>query len=182
MSHSQFVYHLVPARVEGEFLMPLSQLKSALPTLYQQHATKYEGREDLMAKQLPHINVSWNDVLQLSPVHPEQMRDAMIKTGFGWRPMLFFEFDSSQIGMNQLNTVIYRHLPKQKGDFAFRAEDFEAFSPESLHRHADLPEATRAHYQESLATKTAPLLFIWVPHVLFHGRISVVNAKIIEIA
>lgn len=182
MSVSQFVYHLVPARVEGEFLMPLNQLKSEWPALYEQHAAKYEGREELMARMLPHINVSWNDVLQFSPVNPEQMRDAMIKTGFGWRPMLFFQFEINEIGMNESNTVIYRHLPKAKGDFTLSTEDFEVFSARTLEAHSHLPEVTKLHYQESLATKTAPLLFIWVPHVLFCGKISVVNAKIIEIA
>jgi hypothetical protein len=175
------LYHIVPPRVEGPELMSLHELRGPYPALFEEYSKKYQGREELMAQMIPILNKSWNDVIQLSPVHPEEIRDAMLKIGFGWRPMLFFEIDPVAVGMNSQNTVVFKHLPKQRGDFSMRPEDFESFDSKNISSYSTLPEITKNHFAESKANNTAPMLFIWVPHVLYAGRISVAPLKIIEV-
>ena len=176
------IYHIVPPRVEGLHLMPLNDLKTALPEVYRQHAAKYVGREELMSQIIPHIDCSWNDVLQFSPVHPEQIRDALLKVGFGWRPLLTFEIDPEKAGMNSNNTVIFKHRVRAKGDFSLNSEEIVPFNADNLARFQQLPQATREHFQQAKESSEVPMLFLWVPHVLFKGQLPVEKLKIIEIA
>ena len=181
MSDTLKLYHIVPPRVEGDTLMPLSSLKTAFPALYDLHAAKYVGREELMAQKIPILDCLWNDVLQFSPVHPEQIRDTLKEIGFGWQTMLAFEIDPKQFGINETNAVTFKHLPRQFGDFTMKDEEFERFTEQSLKGHADLPFATKAHFKEAKETSNRPFLFLWVPHVLYRGTVRVDTLKIIEI-
>ncbi len=176
------LYHIVPPRVEGEVLLPLNELKHKYPSLYDAHAAKYQGRWELMEQKIPRLNCKWNDVLQLSPVHPGQIRDALKEVGFGWQTMLCFEIDPEQVGMTGQNTVIFKHLPRQYGDFSMSDDEFEPFTVEALPRYTQLPEVTKTHFADAKTTEQRPMLFLWVPHVLFHGRIAVNSLKIVEIS
>jgi hypothetical protein len=179
---SQKIYHIVPPRVEGPVLMPLNQLKSSYPALYEQHAAKYQGREVLMQQMIPYMNSRWNDVLQFSPVHPEQIRDAVVGAGFGWRTMLVFEIDTEKAGFSQENASIFINKVRESGDFTLKDDDFEPYSLEVLSKYQNIPDVTVNAFKDAKAKSEPPLLFLWVPHVLFKGTIPVEKLKIIEVS
>ena len=135
-----------------------------------------------MSQKIPLLDCLWNDVLQLSPVHPGLIRDALKEVGFGWQTMLCFEFDAEEVGINGSNTVIFKHLPREYGDFTLHADEFERFSQSALNRYSELPDATKAHFAEAKSQSVRPMVFLWVPHVLFQGQIAVNKLKIIEIS
>ena len=65
-----FLYHRVPANMQGDFLSPLNQLKDIYPEAYAEAVKKYEGREFLMNVGIPTLDCLWNDFLFLTAVHP----------------------------------------------------------------------------------------------------------------
>jgi hypothetical protein len=71
---SQFVYHFKPKNMVGDLLIPLNQLRDKHPMTYAEHVTKYKGREKLLEKTIPLLNCLWNDVLHISPIHPQIVR------------------------------------------------------------------------------------------------------------
>lgn len=175
------IYHLVPPRVEGSLLKPLNELKEEFPQLYEQHAAKYQGREELMNENIPKLGCKWNDVLQFSPVHPELIRNALLEAGFGWQAMLFFEIDPSAVGMNATNTVFFLHKPRERGDFKMYDDEFVPLTPDLPDDLFRLPQATLTHFAEAKASNSRPFLFLWVPHVLYKGHLVAGDLPIIEV-
>ncbi len=107
----------------------------------------------------------------------------MTATGFGWRSLLAFEIDADSNGINQTNAIIYKYLFKkeelQSHGFRFSPSDFETFSPENLSRYSSVPQATIDHFKSAKENSETPLMFLWVPHVLYRGKINVEKLKIL---
>lgn len=77
-----YLYHKVPPDFVGPILYPLNRLKQRLPDVYARQVKKYQGREAVLKRRIPHLNCLWNDVLHFSPVHPTQCRAALQAAGF----------------------------------------------------------------------------------------------------
>ena len=71
-----YLYHRVPKNLQGQYLMPLTQLKKNHPEIYQEHLKKYEGRESLLKFKIPKLNCLWNDVIHLTAVQPKKLDEA----------------------------------------------------------------------------------------------------------
>lgn len=169
------VYHFVPRNLTGNILYPLNQLKEKHPELYATHAKKYDGRQFLLKTPIPILDCLWNDVLHFSPIHPETIRDAMIKFGRKWRPTQWYEVDTQKLNFTDDNTVFYF-----SGD-TLKDRYFEVFECERLDSMRDIPEKTLAYYRQSLAEGKAPLMFAHVPHILHKGQINLEQVKIIQV-
>lgn len=78
---SQFVYHFKPKNMVGDLLIPLNQLRDKHPKTYAEHVTKYKGREKLLEETIPLLNCLWNDVLHISPIHPQIVIDTWRQEG-----------------------------------------------------------------------------------------------------
>ena len=62
----QYVYHMVPEELKGEYLIPLNELKSVYPNLYGEYIQKYKDhphREKLLTRKIPKLECLWNDVV-----------------------------------------------------------------------------------------------------------------------
>ena len=63
--------------MEGETLYPLNKLKDVYSNIYEEARSKYKGREAVMRHKIPYLNCLWNDVLHLTVVHPQKLKDAL---------------------------------------------------------------------------------------------------------
>lgn len=170
MSREQRIklFHRKPINLKGDTLYPLSQLKDKYPEVYAEEIKKYTdtGREELMALDIMPLGVKWNDVIHLSPIHPDQIREALRDAGFKKDfPFDHFEIDSGDL--NPENAVIFLN----SGD-TMQKEDFLPYTPENLEKLTALPEATREHYRDSFKEGKIPLTHLRAPHVLYKGEIK----------
>jgi SAM-dependent methyltransferase len=163
------LYHFAPRSIEGEFLMPLNQMRGSHPELFRRENSKYEGREFVQEQLIHGLNCLWNDVIHFLPFHPGKIREAYEDAGLSWSPAEVLEVDPVLLGMSSSNTVIYRMDPFSLPGESSVAAEFSPFSPEELSTLQELPPMTREYYRESAHRGTRPLVAHGVPHVLFRG-------------
>lgn len=163
--------------MKGNVLFPVSSLQHLDPGIYKKAVGKYSGRETWLDDVIPELNSTWRDVINLSPVHPEDIKKALIEVGRNDSPaMEFYEIDP--ITLSKDNTVIY--LPKP-GVTIPGPEDYIKYNPEDIVKYSELPEETKKHYKEMVSKGKNPFLFQNVPHILHKGEIDVSKAKIVKI-
>jgi hypothetical protein len=185
-----FVYHRVPPNLRGPVLYPLSQLKDVHPDLYAELRKNYSTREDIASLRIPPLDhCLWNDVLHLTPVPPSRLKSALADAGHelpgGWRR--FFRIDARILHAE--DAVIYRLLtPFWSGQFDVTEASEQLgreclpFEPERLLDFAEVPDAARAYYASVPSGSQLPL-FLYVPHVLYKGRIDLTQdgVSVIEV-
>lgn len=176
------VYHLMPKHLAGDALHPLNTLKTLHPEIYAKHIQKYRGREQVVERQIPILNCLWNDVLFLTNVHPEALREGFIAAGQLWRPQQWAAVETVAAGFNGQNAVVYYPDPRQaKGDFALPLERFTPFEEGYLQGADELPSSTVSYYLEA-AARGEPI-FAWrdLPHILFRGSVALTNVDVLTI-
>lgn len=163
------IYHIAPKNLQGSIIYPLNGLKDTLPEIYAEEVQKYRGRPQLLERNIPYLDCLWNDVLHFTPVNPRKIRAAIMKAGFKWFPLSWYEIDPEQLELNEQNTVIYLSPMRQKGDFAVTDADFIPFTLEALVMLDSIPKAATEYFNHAKANNERPFLFNCVPHVLYHG-------------
>jgi hypothetical protein len=180
-SQTGYLYHWVPTDLEGHILYPLNQLKSIYPSLYVTKAAHYQNREAVMQARIPLLDCLWNDVLHFSPVHPSKVQQALAKAGFGRKLRLYFEVDPLAKGFNASNAVIFLHQRLKLEKFQLVEDDFRVFHPAELSSLGEIPAATLAYYREMFAQGKRPLVYLYVPHILYQGSLDIRDVNIIEV-
>lgn len=175
------IYHAIPSQIEGAKLQPLNKLRETAPNLYSQYIQKYEGREFVLADRVLNLDCLWSDVLHFSPVHPQQIVEALRAAGLPYQPRKWFSVDPTRHNFNRSNTSIFLHLPKESGDLKLCDEDFIDYSPDALEQFRELPAATSEYFEQCQTQGVRPLMFCWVPHVLFRGELKVTSLEVIEV-
>lgn len=173
------LYHRVPIDLRGDSLMPLNVLKQRDRELYEKCNEKYDGREVIKDIKVPYLDCLWNDVIFLSPVHPEKIVSAMREAGIEvYRKIKWFEICPQKNGITAENTVIYDYT----SPFPLRAEmrEFEPFNPRRLEKVCDIKSEVVEYYQFCRVEGTRPQMFHLVPHVLYQGILRLDNLVVIE--
>ena len=181
------VYHMMPRDFTGNTLYPLNQLKIHLPDIYTAQARKYVGREVLMQRRVTLLDCLWNDVLHFSPLHPSKIRDALMSKGFEWNIRPWFAISPINSGFGSENAVIFLNTPPEDptafGNFDFPETDFIPFSSEQLEKLAkmEVPGATLEYLEFAQNNDERPVLFNYIPHILYRGAIDVSNVEIVNL-
>lgn len=171
------LYHLVPRRVVGSRLLPLNRLRESHPALYEAYARKYKGREHLLEQPVSGLECLWSDVLFLTAVPPNVIRELHEEAGFEVPPLRWFEVDPRALDASRLYVYWYLHSdPDLKEDPA----NWEPFRESLLPRLREVPEATRDQYAEAVHSGQRPFAFYRVPHVLYKGVLDLEGVRVIE--
>ncbi len=169
-----FIYHIVPWNLEGRILYPLNELRTVLPHLYAQYIKNYENRPKVLKQWIPTLDCLWNDVLFLSPVHPQAVRLAYAEAGATLIPDLrCFKIDPAHLEPEKTSVWI----PRTRDG---HSEEFRAYDPSSLEQYSTLSEDTVPYFREEFAKGKKPLLFLRVPHILYRGTLDISGVTIIE--
>ena len=76
--------------------IPLNEMKECLPEIYALEAAKYQGREQVMEQNVPHLECLWNDVVFFSPLDPRIVFSRLEKSGYQfYRDRYEFSTDST---------------------------------------------------------------------------------------
>ena len=167
-----------------EILYPLNMLKEKFPELYELKAEKYNNhqtgdfnneRKSLIEKIIPTLeNAAWGDVLQLTAIHPNDLKKALVDAGFSPREMKFYQIDPELLDPEKTTIYLYR---EDLDDTS--TENFTKYDPSKLIDHSVVPNKTKNYYKEKFKKKEAPLLFVGVPHIFHNGPIDVSNFPVI---
>lgn len=166
-----YVYHLVPANLRGSVLYPLSQLRSIYPDTAAAHAAKYHGREQAMEQWIQPLACRWNEVLQLSPVHPSVLRAALAESGHVRPLRRWFAIDAQHFSPS--NTALY--LPSSRPNY----ERIIAYTPGCLNQYRSLPEEQLSFYRQ-VPPGSPLMLFGGIPHILYRGSLDIAGVPVFE--
>lgn len=179
----QYLYHMVPERMQPsedgkEVLYPLNMLKDKFPELYEVAKKKYESSE--YRKSIPEMLIptleeaAWGDVLQLTAIHPVELKKALVEAGWHPEEMKFYEIDPDSLDPKKTTVFLYRE-DKEDED----PENFAPYDPAKIVEHAPVPEITKEYYREQGKQGEAPVLFVGVPHIFHKGPIDVSEFNVI---
>lgn len=179
----QYLYHMVPERMKPdadgrETLYPLNMLKEKFPELYEVAKEKYDSSE--YRKGIPNMLIptleeaSWGDVLQLTAVHPEEIKKALVEAGWHPEEMKFYEIDPESLDPQRTTIFLYREDLEDEDP-----DNFAPYDPSNLTEHSPVPESTKEYYKEQTEREGPPILFVGVPHIFHKGPIDVSNLNVI---
>jgi hypothetical protein len=174
-----YVYHGVPKRMEGNILHPLSILKTQFPEVYSEEVRKYAGREHVMENRIPIFNCLWNDVLHFACVPPIELKNALVEAGMAEAVKLsFYKIDTSIL--DKENCIVYLNNKREKGELMSES-DFTQYDQNNLKRYSIIPQIAKDKYKEAYIAGKTPLMFLFIPHILYRGSVNVSSAEIITV-
>jgi hypothetical protein len=174
-----YLYHRVPANMNGSTLYPLNILREVDEEIYEQQKSKYIGREHVLDQRIPTLgNCLWNDVIHLSAGHPQLVEDELQKNGESLKIKQFFQIDPNLLEVE--NTTVYLFNQKTEND-KFDSENWLKYQPDEISKYDKIPERTARYYYVSIQKGEQPLLWAFVPHILYKGNLDVSSANIIYV-
>jgi hypothetical protein len=163
------LFHFVPERMVGTVLYPLNALKDREPQLWRREVAKYKGREHVLEKSIPPLGCLWNDVLHFSVIHPSLVAGELKEVGIDLPRRRFFEIDADALDPGR--TLIFLNRSPE-GSHDSDESQWLPFDSARLVGLDQMSEATRRYYRESTALGQRPLLYRYLPHVLFRGQLE----------
>lgn len=174
-----FLYHRVPKHWQGDILYPLSTLKDILPRVYAKEILKYKERRHITGLHIPPLNCQWNDVLHLTAVHPSKIREALVKAGGRLKEeSRYFQIDPHLLETEK--TTVYLVAQLRPEDLE-HPENFVAFDADDIARYGELPDRAIRYYRECVQKGNKPLIFKFIPHILYQGNLDISQAEIITV-
>jgi len=170
-----FLYHRVPDNMQGTKLYPLSALKDIYPMIYKEEVKKYEGRERVLALRIPGFDCLWNDVLHLTAVHPNTIKQIFDEHGQDFS-LRVFEIDPGVL--DPKNTLVFLD---RAANPSIRDQDFVGFNQAEISKYAVLSEETKQYYKACFAQGQQPLLYSGVAHILYKGQIETKGLRVVSV-
>ena len=172
-----YIYHEIPENMCGSVLYPLNILKEKYPEIYNEHVKKYEGREELMNLIIPKLNCLWNDVIHLSAIHPQVIKDALREAG-GRKNYTVRCYQIDPQLLDPEKTIVYLYSTPVVEIFDNQVMEFK---PDEISKYSSVPPAAMQYYKETYATQKGPFPFHLTPHILYKGSIDTTDLPIIEV-
>ncbi len=166
-------YHGIPEDMEGDELIPLTQMFERRPDLHKKYLEKYRGREEILERKIPLLDCGWNDVIQLLPLHPRQLFELQLQLGLitEMPKYRYFAIDSHDLDPDSA-VVYFKTAPGEQYVTVKWLHDVD------LNGIQAIPPATRAYYKSMVSTGEPVFNYQFVPHVLYRGVIDVTTASV----
>ena len=164
------LYLLPRTSVRGDEIIPLSQMRTRFPDLYELNIRKYAGRPDRMNQPVEPLHCTWSDVIFLSPVPPASLF-AALRAREG-RPVKPWVLDAGRLDPSRTVIRLMRH--GRDGHYSDPADehDYLPFTTAGL-RAVSRVTVAAIERLESLKPGDPWLPWVDVPHVLHRGAIPV---------
>jgi len=158
--------------MSGTVLYPLNVLKRYKPDIYTEQSKKYIGRERLLTAKIPPLNCLWNDVLHFTAVEPHIMKENLEKAGFVFEPSSYFKIPVEMILGK--NSIAFTN-PEGKQTLL----NYETFDISRMSIYKEIPATTLEYYKEKKLAGEKPLIYQFVPHILYKGSINTKGLEVI---
>ena len=174
-----YLYHRVPDVLKGNILLSQNMLRKRHPTLYRESMKKYQGRRHILKPKVRFLNCSWSDVIYLSPVHPRKVANALRIAGDKSKQKIkFYKINPKKLNPEKTIVYLYKYdTMAQEGNL----DNFTHFSIKNLSKYNKIPNKTLKYYKDEIKAGRKPLLYHFIPHIVYNGNLSVKDAEIIEV-
>ena len=162
--------------MSGTVLYPLNILKETHPEIYKEHVKKYDERRHLLTAEIPMLNCLWNDVLHLTAVAPNELKENLAKADLHYESMSWFKIPAEMILGEKSIAFIYN----KNNDAIQNIKEYEKFDTARMEIYRAVPPETIEYYKKKKAEGGRPLLFHLVPHILYKGNIDTADFEIIK--
>ena len=163
------VYHMFlgDEPLRDNILYPLSDLKTKHPDIYESNMLKYNGRQHILQQRFPYLDCSWEEVIFLSPVHPDKVTSALAQYFRRVIPSIpYHAIPLADLSTSNLVLWLFRTRVYDPAEVVLMGEA-------RIEQYMEIPEATTAYFQEQNSKGERPLFFMHIPHVLHKGLIDV---------
>lgn len=171
-----YFYHGVPEPMIGTILMPLNQMKTSHPELFNQHVAKYEGREEILERRIEQLDCLWNDVIQMLPMDPQQVfqlqKDMALISEVP--PYRFFKIDVALLDPDKV-IVYFKTAPGEENSEVKWLRDVD------LDSLLQIPEATINYYKTLIGTGELPFNYQFIPHIAYKGTLDISQTPVITL-
>ena len=151
----------------GTFLLPLSELRTDHPEVYEREIAKYKDRPGLPQTRIPLHDCLWNDVIHCSPIHPHLLYRAWCEAGKANLPEAkFYRIPIERVA--GLPMVI------------MRGRSFMRIDSKSYAELDCVPHETLSWYTRLVREGRFGGHFVGIPHILVKGPIDVRDLDIIN--
>ncbi len=179
MPEQQYIYHRVPSNMTGTMLYPLNILREKIPEIYESHNSKYVGREELTQLYIPQLDCLWNDVLFMTPIHPQEHQDVFDRFGYISRGTKFFKIPADMLDPAITKLYLYQKvidlediiLPRNMLDYV----------PSEMGNYSKIPPRALAYLESMLRKNEQFFTYHKMPHVLYKGTLDISNIEIITV-
>lgn len=164
------LFHVLPSRTHGPYLLPLNQLRDIYPELYAQHSAKYRGREQEMGRPVPPLHCTWADVVFFAPLHPAPIFDALRRSRHPVGNLEPATLDASALDPDRCVIRLMRHGSAGHYPDPADADDYLPLTTATLRAvsRVTVEAITRL---ERLSPGDPWLPWVDVPHVLHRGPV-----------
>lgn len=176
------LYHIKHLDFCGNELYPLNQMEKIenLKPLAKKHAEKYKNREWIREMKVSYFNCYFNDVIFLSPVHPNRIFEALKMAGYSPIQVQFLEIPFN--ALNKKKAVIWKcpsaeYLPIKEDLLLLNR--YEKISKKALENYRTVPESTKEYYKKCFQQGLKPLIFLGLPHVLVKDKIQLLSSRVL---
>lgn len=169
-----YFYHGIPEDMKGTELIPLNTMLEVDAELRAKYLEKYKGREEILECTIPLLDCLWDDVVQLLPLHPEQLFILQQKLGVvtDIPDYKYFQIDASKL--DPAKTVVYFKTAPGEENVTVKW-----LSEVNLNELQGIPPATENYYKSMVGSSEPVFNYQFVPHIIYKGSIDIVEAKII---
>lgn len=161
----------------GTILYPLNTLKEVSQEIYMEEVGKYTGREKILNREVTPLHCLWNDVLHLTAVHPQELKENLAKAGFQYKPMLWFKIPTNIIEGS--NSIVF--IQRKSEDPTSYIREYKTFDIEKMSTYRTVPSETIEYYKQKKFEGEKPLLFHLIPHILYKGKINTDGLEIVTV-
>lgn len=190
-SYSMYLYHLKPPHLIGNILYPLNQLRQFAPDVYKNEMKKYDGREWLINSPLPIENVTWNGCVHFSPI---DIGEILLKTisvmrlhgldldayGERFRRRRYYRVNSELLDQEKLYIFFNPNSATPKKPLISQSDQFILFHHGKNQVSLNINKRHMNYLHEQAAKEKRPLLFMYLPHVLYSSAVNLDVAEEME--
>lgn len=185
-SKVHYVYHRRLDNFVGDWIVPLNMMPytDGLLGIYKQAISRYQGREYLLTRIIPTLNCLWNDVIFLSPLHPNHHYKEYKRIGFTARRIQFFKIPIEVLEEKRVTVkkwLSYRKYPPEH-PIHEAIDSYCAFDLSHYQEMDELPNDTKEFYMQSFDPANPALYppFNWyrIPHILCQDSIDLLDERI----
>lgn len=177
-----YVYHFKPQGMFGDRLFPLNRLKDQHPAVYEEHVKKYKGRERLLSREIPLLNCLWNDVLHISPIHPQLVMNTWRAEGLypATRPAVQIEVYKIPVDLLiEDTTACYQSFNFDYENYQPENEKFWAFKKSDYAEQTEVSAKQIEIWKSDTAKGRRLFWYSHTMHVLAMQEIDVANCELI---
>jgi len=173
----KYLYHRLPDDMKGNVLYPLNFLNKKYPGVYRQEVKKYLNRKYVLKVKIPIFNCLWNDVLHLTTVHPVRIRRLLDRAKVKSSKRTYVKIPIDLLDKKKMIVYLFRYKTK---DF-HSIDQFEMFTLQNFKKYSRLRPKTLEYYKKEVSEKRRPLLYMYIPHILYKGTIDIDGLEVVSV-